>query len=153
MYYYLQREKSIVATNTYMSAFYKICSNISEVIKKHDNDCEKYKLIINEFFVRRILDMITQDYNANKKEFEKHLEGFVKDNKNTIEYIVNTNMVNTEKNDYSERQKQLVTNMFIAFKNGNIKSIKNNLIKRKIINYFRNILVSLKTFLKSIINK
>ena len=27
-------------------------------------------------------------------------------------------MVNTEKNDYSERQKQLVTNMFIAFKNG-----------------------------------
>ena len=32
MYYYLQREKSIVATNTYMSAFYKICSNISEVI-------------------------------------------------------------------------------------------------------------------------
>ena len=31
--------------------------------------------------------------------------------------------------------------------------IKNNLIKRKIINYFRNILVSLKTFLKSIINK
>ena len=38
-------------------------------------------------------------------------------------------------------------------KNGNIKSIKNNLIKRKIINYFRNILVSLKTFLKSIINK
>ena len=140
MYYYLQREKSIVATNTYMSAFYKICSNISEVI-------------INEFFVRRILDMITQDYNANKKEFEKHLEGFVKDNKNTIEYIVNTNMVNTEKNDYSERQKQLVTNMFIALKNGNIKSIKNNLIKRKIINYFRNILVSLKTFLKSIINK
>ena len=77
----------------------------------------------------------------------------VKDNKNTIEYIVNTNMVNTEKNDYSERQKQLVTNMFIALKNGNIKSIKNNLIKRKIINYFRNILVSLKTFLKSIINK
>ena len=139
MYYYLQREKSIVATNTYMSAFYKICSNISEVIKNHDNDCEKYKLIINEFFVRRILDMITQDYNANKKEFESHLEGFKKDNKNTIEYIVNTNMVNTEKNDYSERQKQLVTNMFIALKNGNIKSIKNNLIKRKIINYFRNI--------------
>ena len=104
-------------------------------------------------FVRRILDMITQDYNANKKEFESHLEGFEKDNKNTIEYIVNTNMVNTEKNDYSERQKQLVTNMFIALKNGNIKSIKNNLIKRKIINYFRNILVSLKTFLKSIINK
>ena len=29
-----------------MSAFYKICSNISEVIKNHDNDCEKYKLII-----------------------------------------------------------------------------------------------------------
>ena len=47
----------------------------------------------------------------------------------------------------------IVTNMFIALKNGNIKSIKNNLIKRKIINYFRNILVSLKTFLKSIINK
>ena len=27
MYYYLQREKSIVATNTYITAFYKICEN------------------------------------------------------------------------------------------------------------------------------
>jgi len=114
MYYYLQREKSIVATNTYMSAFYKICKNISEVIKNHNNDCEKYKLIINEFFVRRILDMVSQDYNANKKEFLTHLEEFAKDNQNTIEYIVNSNMVNTEKNDYSARQKEMVSNMFTA---------------------------------------
>jgi hypothetical protein len=39
-----------------------------------------------------------------------------------------------------------VSNVYTIFQ-------KNNLIKRKIINYFRNILVSLKTFLKSIINK
>ena len=153
MYYYLQREKSIVATNTYMSAFYKICKNISEVIKNHNNDCEKYKLIINEFFVRRILDMVSQDYNANKKEFLTHLEEFAKDNQNTIEYIVNSNMVNTEKNDYSARQKEMVSNMFTALKNGNGKTKKSSLVKRKIVNYFRNILGSLKTFLKSIINK
>ena len=153
MYYYLQREKSIAATNTYMSAFYKICSNISEVIKNHDNDCEKYKLIINEFFVRRILDMITQDYNANQNEFITHLENFAKDNQNTIDYIVNSDMVYTEKNDYSERQKGMVKNIFITLKNGNVQNIKNSLVKRKIVNYFRNILVSLKTFLKSIINK
>lgn len=153
LYYYLQREKSIVATNTYMSAFYKICANISEVIKNHNNECEKYKLIINEFFVRRILDMITQDYHANKKEFLGNLEKFAKENENVIEYIISSDMINNEPNDYSPRQKALVNNIFVACKNNNVKSIRNNLIKRNIVNYFRNVLNSLKTFGKSIINR
>ena len=62
--------------------------------------------------------------------------------------------INIDENiEIAQKYKVMSIPMFIAFKNGNIKSIKNNLIKRKIINYFRNILVSLKTFIKSIINK
>ena len=60
MYYYLQREKSIVASNTFASAFYKICSNITDVLK--DKELEKYKYVINEFFVDRILDNLSEDY-------------------------------------------------------------------------------------------
>ena len=32
LYHYLQREKSIVATNTLMSAYYKICNNIAPIM-------------------------------------------------------------------------------------------------------------------------
>lgn len=153
LYYYLQREKSIVAGNTYMTAFYKICSNISAQIREHNRNIEKYKDIINEFFVKRILDMVTQDLHANKKEFLKNIEGLAKENQEIISYIVNTDMVNTVENDYSPRQKNIVQNIFIALSKNDYKAIKNVLVKRNIINYLRNIAYSFVKFAKSIINK
>lgn len=153
LYYYLQREKSIVATNTYMSAFYKICRNISEVIENHERDFEKYKNIINEFFVKRILDMITQDMHANKGEFITNIKDFAQENKKTIEYIVKSNMVNTESNDYSTRQKHLVSEIFKLLSNNEYKTVTKLLVKRNILNYFRNIANSFTKFIKSIINR
>lgn len=153
LYYYLQREKSIVATNTYMSAFYKICSNISNVIKEHGNDFEKYKHVINEFFTVRILDMITQDLHRDKKEFNVNIKKFAEENKEIIEYIIKSDMVNTLNNDYSPRQKNIVKDIFVFLSKNDCKAINRLLIKRNIINYFRNIISSFIRFAKSIVNR
>lgn len=153
LYYYLQREKSIVATNTFMSAFYKICSNISDVIKEHGNDYEKYKHIINEFFTKRILDMITQDLHKSKKEFDENIRNFAKENTETIEYIVKSDMVNNMNNDYSPRQKVIVSNIFLLLSNNDYKAVKRLLTKRNIVNYIRNIIGSFIKFAKSIVNR
>lgn len=153
MYYYLQREKSIVATNTLMSAFYKICHNISDVLVKNNKDLDKYKYIINEFFVERILDIFVQDINENRKEFLKNIEAFSKDNKELIEYIIKSDMVRSGENHYSERQKALVSNIFNLLSQGKFKKVKGLLIKRKLINYIRRVKQSLTNFIKSLINR
>ena len=152
-YYYLQREKSIVATNTYVSAFYKICENISEVIRKQNNEFEKYKYIVNEFITIRILEIFNEDFNKNKEKFVSNLEDFEKKNKNTINYILESNMLYSLNNGYSERQKKLLQDIFKALSEGNCGKVKEILTKRKIVNYFRNILMSTKTLLKSIVNR
>lgn len=153
-YYYLQREKSIVATNTYVSAFYKICENISEVIRKQNNEFEKYKYIVNEFITIRILEIFNEDFNKNKEKFVSNLEDFEKKNKNTINYILESNMLYSLNNGYSERQKKLMQDIFKALlEEGDCRKVKKILTKRKIVNYFRNILMSTKTLLKSIVNR
>ena len=152
-YYYLQREKSIVATNTYVSAFYKICENISEVIRKQNNEFEKYKYIVNEFITIRILEIFNEDFNKNKEKFVSNLEDFEKKNKNTINYILESNMLYSLNNGYSERQKKLLQDIFKTLSEGNCGKVKEILTKRKIVNYFRNILMSRKTLLKSIVNR
>lgn len=153
MYYYLQREKSIVASNTLVSAFYKICSNISEVIKEKGNDYEKYKNVVNEFFVDRIFEIFIQELDEEKKSFLNSIKDFKEKNVKTIEYIVNTNMTYNLENHYTERQKKLVSNIFEFLLKDKFKSVQNEFTKRKIINYLRNILKGFKIFLKSLANK
>ena len=151
LYYYLQREKSIVATNTLMSAFYKICHNISDVLKQKNLD--KYKYIINEFFVDRILEIFVQDYNENKKDFINNINNFSVNNSEIINYIIQSNMINECENHYSERQKKMVQEFFVLLSKNNCKKIKQLLIKRKIVNYIRNIKGNFVRFIKSLINK
>ena len=153
MYYYLQREKSIVASNTLVTAFYKICSNISVVIEEKNSDFEKYQNIINEFFVDRIFEIFIQELDEDKKNFLESIKAFKEKNIKTIEYIVNTNMVYNLENHYTERQKKLVSNVFKFLLEDKYKSVKNEFSKRKIINYLRNIIKSFKIFLKSIVNR
>lgn len=139
LYYYRQREKSIVATNTLMSAFYKIASNISEVITSKNLDMEKYKYVINEFITDRMLDMLTQDYNENTKEFINNLKGFAKDNKYVITYIVESNMIYTIENHYSERQKNICMQILDFLLKDEYKKICRLLKIRKIVNKIRSL--------------
>ncbi len=137
LYYYRQRDKSIVATNTLMSAFYKIAQNISEVIMDKNLDMEKYKYVINEFITDRMLDMLTQDYNENRKEFINNLKGFAKDNKYVITYIVESNMIYTIENHYSERQKNICMQILDFLLKDEYKKICRLLKIRKIVNKIR----------------
>lgn len=137
IYHYLQREKSIVATNTFMSAFYKICNNISDVLRQKNKSLEKYKLVINEFFVDRILDILSQDFSENKKDFLKNIQNLAINNKEVIDYIIESNLVYKVENHYSDRQKEITNKIFIYLKNNQYSKISNLLWKRKIINHIR----------------
>ena len=137
LYYYRQRDKSIVATNTLMSAFYKIARNISEVIENKNLDIEKYKYVINEFVADRMLDMLTQDYNENKNEFNNNLKKFAQENKNTIKYILDSNMFYDIENHYSERQKNLCVQILELLQKEDYGKVSRLIKIRKIINKIR----------------
>ncbi|MGN1326903.1 MAG: glycosyltransferase family 2 protein [Clostridia bacterium] len=140
MYYYLQREKSIVSSNTLVSAFYKICENISAVLRENKKDLEKYKYVINEFFVDRTLDILSQELTENKKDFSKNIQEFAEKNKEVIEYIVKSNLVYKAENHYSERQKNVTNKIFTYLKDAKYSKISNLLYQRKVINRARKIL-------------
>ena len=122
LYYYLQREKSIVATNTLMSAFFKICNNITDVLNKKDKDYEKYKYIINEFFVDRLYEIFIQDFTENRNEFISDISNFEEKNKDIINYIIDSNMVNECENHYSNEQKDTVQEILNYYQKMRIKS-------------------------------
>ena len=151
LYYYLQREKSIVATNTFMTAFYKICNNITDVLR--DKEIEEYEQVVNEFYVERIFDIFVQEYNENRNKFLENIEEFTKYNKRILDYIVKSNMVYKCENHYSGRQKKLTNDIIQLLLNGDYKKIKSLFFKRKFINYLRNIKGTFISFIKSIINR
>ena len=153
MYYYLQREKSIVASNTLVTAFYKICNNITEVIEQKNNDFKKYENIVNEFFVDRIFEIFIQELHEDNKNFLMSIKKFRKNNIKTIEYIVNNDMVYNFENHYTDRQKKIVSNVFEYLQKEEYIRVKKEFDKRKIINYCRNVIRNFKILIKSIINK
>lgn len=138
LYYYVQREKSIVSTNTYISAFYKICENISDVLKENEL-YEKYTQVINEFFVDRTLETLYQDYKKGKKDFNNNIKDFSKKNKNTIKYILDKKLSYNEKNWYSPRQRKLLNNVYTYIYNEELKKINCIFFKRRLVNYLRKI--------------
>ena len=139
LYHYLQREKSIVATNTLMSAFYKISSNLTDEIEKRKEQIEQYKYVINEFILDRMLDMITEDYKANKKEFIANIEKFANKNGSILNYIIESNMISNIENHYSDRQKQVVIKIINLLQNKQYKKVKKLLFVRETINKIRKI--------------
>ena len=139
LYYYLQREKSIVASNTFVSAFYKICENITDVIKSKENNFEKYKYVINEFFTDRILEILDEDLRTNKKEFLKDIQEFAVKNKDIINYILESKMIYNIENHYSPRQKDITNNIFQYLIDSKYTKVKSILNKRKVVNKIRKI--------------
>ena len=139
LYYYLQREKSIVASNTFVSAFYKICENITDVIKSKENNFEKYKYVINEFFTDSILEILDEDLRTNKKEFLKDIQEFAVKNKDIINYILESKMIYNIENHYSPRQKDITNNIFQYLIDSKYTKVKSILNKRKVVNKIRKI--------------
>lgn len=135
LYYYLQREKSIVASNTYISAFYKICENISNELAKKD-DFKKYHEVISEFFVRRMLEIMYVDYTLSKKTFKTNMLNFFKHNKEVVNYMIENEMA-YEDNQYSVRQKAVLNNLLISCKNEELSKITKLFFARRLVAYVR----------------
>lgn len=151
LYYYLQREKSIVASNTYISAFYKICENISNELQTK-NDYTKYHQIINEFFVKRMLEIMYQDYRKNRKVFQENMSGFSGHNKEVVKYILDNEMIYKD-NEYSPRQRTVLKNLLINIKENKIRSIRRLFFARSFINYARKNLGSVLNLIKAILGR
>ena len=139
LYYYLQREKSIVANNTFVSAFYKICENITDVIKSKENNVEKYKYVVNEFFTDRALEILDEDLVNNRKEFLKDIQEFAVKNKDIINYILESKMIYNIENHYSPRQKDMMNNIFRYLSESQYNKIKSILRQRRVVNKIRRI--------------
>lgn len=139
LYYYLQREKSIVANNTFVSAFYKICENITNVIKSKENNVEKYKYVVNEFFTDRALEILDEDLVNNRKEFLKDIQEFAVKNKDIINYILESKMIYNIENHYSPRQKDMMNNIFRYLSESQYNKIKSILKQRRVVNKIRRI--------------
>lgn len=152
LYYYLQRAKSIVGNNTYITAFYKICENISNELKSK-NDYKIYDEVINEFFIERALDTMYADYIKGKKQFWNKLDDFSEKNQNTIKYILEKNMIYEYKNHYTERQKGLLKDIYEGILNKQYNKVKKAFLLRKIVNYIRRFLRSFKDLGKAIIGR
>lgn len=149
LYYYVQREKSIVATNTLISAFYKICENISNELKNRKN-FEKYNKIINEFFIERFLKTLTDDYRENRKEFGERIEHFREDNLDTINYILESNMIFNVENMYTDRQKTMVQQIYNNIKEKKYDEVKKIIFARRAVNFIRDKIGKIKTVNRSI---
>ena len=151
LYYYLQREKSIVASNTYISAFYKICENISnELVKKED--FKKYHEVINEFFVRRMLEIMYADYKKSRKEFKANMKQFFEHNKKVIDYILENEMAYKD-NEYSVRQKAVLNNLLINCKNEDIHKMTKLFFARRLVAYVRRLLGQSINLVKAVFGK
>ncbi len=151
LYYYLQRERSIVASNTYISAFYKICENISNELRNKE-DYTKYYQIINEFFVKRMLEIMYQDYRKNKKAFRKNISDFTKNNKEIVHYILNNEMIYKD-NEYSPRQRKVLNNLLVNIKENKMKNIRRLFLARAFVNYVRKTLGSVWNLIKAILGR
>ncbi|MCR5223877.1 MAG: glycosyltransferase family 2 protein [Bacilli bacterium] len=85
MYYYLQRGNSIVNTNTLFSAYYKICNNIQDVLDSKDK-MDKYKEIIDEYFIKRTIPNMELNYKEDKKSFLNNIEELASNAAGIISY-------------------------------------------------------------------
>ena len=152
LYNYLQRKGSIVASNTYTDAFYKICTNISDRISIKKN-FEKYKYIINEFFICRMLDHLYSDCFMNKRKFNNRLLEFYDNNIDILNYIINSNLIFTLENNYTERQKKIVATVCNSILNKNFKKISHLFLLRRIARYFKNVLNAFIIFILTLIGR
>lgn len=149
-YIYLQREQSIVSSNTLDGAFYKICSNISEVLNKNGN-FDKYEEIIHVFFIDRTIDMFDLSLKHSSKKFIKKLKQFYNDNKNIINYVVENNVIEKKKENLTTRQYKVLNMIYLNLYNKKYRKVKLLIRLRRIVNWLRNILSALKMLIRAII--
>lgn len=150
MYYYLQRENSIVSTNTLNSAFYKICENIQKVLNTNEK-IEKYEDIVITFFLKRTIYNLELEYNNNKKYFKANLSSFNKNCNKIIKYILKNELISKSELELTRNQRYLLKKIYTNISNGEYNKVKKLFFKRKILNKLRGLKNSIIGIFKSII--
>ena len=87
-----------------------------------------------------MLDMLSQDCMENKKEFLKNIQELAVKNKEVIDYILDSDMLNNVENHYSERQKKVVNKILIDLRNSEYIKVKKLLVTRELVNKFRKVI-------------
>lgn len=149
MYNYLQRGNSIVNTNSLYGAFYKMCCNLQDVIDSKEK-MDKYKLIIDEFYINRTIANMEMNYVYDRKNFKKNLLNFANHCENIIQYINKNNIVDNSYYSLTKNQKLILKRIYIYLENKNVSRVVSVFRIRRIINYFRNLINAFKNFIKSI---
>ena len=147
-YIYLQREKSIVSTNTLDEAFYKICRNINDVLLNIKN-VDKYMDIINVFYIDRTIDMLDLSLTVSRKDFVSKLEKFYEENEFVIKYIIDSNIISSKKAFLTDRQYKILSKIYNFLFKKEFKKVKRILIFRRSINWLRRMFGYLKLFFKT----
>jgi len=149
-YIYLQREKSIVSTNTLDNAFYKICENINSVLSNTKEKISKYNEVINVFYMDRTIDMLDLSLKKSRGKFVKKLEEFYFKNELVIKHIVENKLIDSKTVFLTERQYKILNKIYSYLYNKEFKKVKNLLFFRRIVNWGRGIFGQLKELFKSI---
>lgn len=149
-YYYLQRDKSIVATNSLDNAFYKICENINNVLAEK-KDISKYETIINVFYIDRTIDMLDYSLKKNRKKTNNLLKDFQSKNQLVIDYIIQSNLIEKKGAFLTERQYYLLKKIYEHLYEKEFKKVYKLVLFRRIFNWFRCINGMLKQLFKTLI--
>lgn len=148
-YIYLQREQSIVSSNTLDGAFYKICSNISNALT---STCkiDKYEEIIYVFFIDRTIDMLDLSLKKSRKKFITNIKKFYYENTNVINYIINNNLIEKNKANLTNRQFKFLKKIYLNLYMKKFKKVKNILVFRRILKWLRTIMGLIKKLIVTI---
>lgn len=149
-YIYLQRGQSIVSSNTLDKAFYKICENINDVLKKMKKDIKKYENVINVFYIDRTIEMLDLSLKMSRKDFLNKIEKFYKNNSLVIKYIVENDIVQKRSVFLTKRQYKMLKEIYGYLYNKKFEKVKRILIFRRIVNWGRTIFGELKKLIKTI---
>lgn len=148
-YIYLQREKSIVSSNTLDGAFYKICSNLSDVLSDI-GDYDKYKEIIYVFYLDRTIDMLDLSLKNERRQFLKNINKFYEKNFAIINYIIESDMLEERRFLFTKKQFSVLKCIYVNLYYKRFKRIKRVLCFRRFGKWLRAIFLSLKRLVKII---
>lgn len=148
-YNYLQRGNSIVSSNTLDNAFYKICSNISKIFEGKE-DLNMYREIINVFFIERTIDMLDLSIKKSRKNFIKNLESFYENNKVTIDFIKEKELIQNSATFLTKKQVVILTKIYNNLYDKKYKNVKKLLKLRIYVNWIRRIIGNIKNLFKTV---
>ena len=150
-YIYLQRKTSIVGTNKWDEAYFKICENINDVFENNKLKYKNYKELVCEFYFLRIIDVFDHSLRKNKGKIKPLVESYIENNRYMLNEIHESIKSAEELPDMlTKNQRIFEFQLFNLLYQGNVKKSIGLFKKRRFLNYFRRVYGCLKNLIKAI---